>query len=192
MCQMLNAFVPTASAAQVALVAPVRGLSFGALGEVQRDFAARSARGAGAVLIGRRRGDCLCGFDDWPALYEALRALLVANRAERVEALLFWSGDRYALSERAVDLDEPRDHAPFALGEVVIARIEPAERRRHRGIVRALAGAVGADVTLRLKSGRELRGTIEEFDPESEVGRIGGRAFVAGEVMGIGEERRGG
>lgn len=182
MCEMLNVFIP---AARPALPPPVRGLSFVPDGEIQRDLAARYADARGVVLCGVGGGPCLCGFADWDALYEIARAVLARNRLPWMAVLHFWSGDRYTLEEHWVDPDDPEACVPHGLGELVVLRPEAPERRRHRVVVRALARAVDREVTLRLKSGRTLRGLLEAFDEESQVGRVGSRTFAAAEVLSV-------
>lgn len=71
---MLNLWVPSGPTIR----APVRGLRFTEAGERHRGFAARFARG-GTILAGHGDGPCLCGFDDWPALYELVRGYLRAS-----------------------------------------------------------------------------------------------------------------
>jgi hypothetical protein len=179
MCEMLNLFVPVAAASAGPTV---RGLHLETTGEIQRDFSARFAAERGTFFAAQGGRSCLCGFDDWPALYTIGRELLGRHRASHVALLRFWSGDRYELVERAVDLDDAEQLTPIAVGEVVIASIEPAERRRHRLVVRALRRRVGSVVTLTLRSGRTVHGTLVEFDPESEVGRVDEHIIVAGQV----------
>lgn len=182
MCEMLNLFVP---ARAPVLPAPVRGLRFAPEGEIQRDFAARFATAPGVLLAGHGGGPCLCGFDDWDALYAIARDVLAANALESLAALRFWSGTRYELGERTIDVDDPEACTPLVVGELARLHLEPAERRRHRLVVRALTRAVGERVSLRLKSGRALRGVLVAFDAQSEVGRVEGRTFVAAEVLAV-------
>ncbi len=185
MCEMLNLFVPARSPV---LPAPVRGLRFAPEGEIQRDFAARFASSPGVLLAGHGGGPCLCGFDDWDALYAIAREVLAANASESLAVLHFWSGTRYALGERAIDVDYPEVCTPLVLGELARLHREPAERRRHRLVVRGLTRAVGERVTLRLKSGRSLHGVLSAFDAESEVGRVESRTFVGAEVLALERE----
>lgn len=182
MCEMLNVFIP---ATRPILPPPVRGLSFVSEGEIQKDFAARHERTAGVLLAGVGGGPCLCGFDDWDALYAIAREVLAKNRLEWMTALHFWSGDRYALEERRVDPDDPETCTPCKMGEVALIHAEPAERRRHRLVVRELSRAVDHVVTVRLKSGQKIRALLASFDAESEVGRLGMRTFVAAEVLSV-------
>jgi hypothetical protein len=184
MCVMLNVFVPVPDAA---VGPPVRGLHLLSFGEIQRDFAARFAAAHGTLLAAHGGRTCLCGFDDWPALYEIARELLGRNAVSYVALLHFWSSERYQLVERAVDLEDAEQRTAIATGEVVIASIEPARRRRHRQVVRTLRRRIGAVVSLTLRSGRTLRGVLVEFDPESEVGRVGDQTFVAGQVHEVAE-----
>jgi hypothetical protein len=181
-CDMLNLFVPVA---RPALGAPVRGLRFAIGGEIQRDMAARFAADAGTILCGYGGGMCLCGFADWPGLYELARDLRVRNAVDYVALLKFFSGRRYRLVERAVDLDDAEMCTPVDDGVLVVARCEPREPRRHRQVVRALSRSVGAHVVLRLKSGRVLPGVLLAFDPETQVGSVDDRAFVAGQVLAV-------
>ena len=178
---MLNLFVPIGD--------PVVGARHGRLGftrtgEIQKDFAARVARRGGAFLIGTANG-CMCGFDDWPALYQAARDLLAENGILEIEALRFWSKDRYTLTERVADLDDAEACTPLVMGEIVVMRVDRPERRRHRLVVRALSRSIGAEVTLRMKSGRELRGVVTAFDPDSETGSVGPTPFVAAQVLAV-------
>lgn len=176
---MLNVFVPVAPA----VAGPaVRGLHLSLTGEIQRDFAARFARQHGTMFAGQGGRSCLCGFDDWPALYAIARDLMARNAVPQVALLRFWSGDRYELPERTVDLEDAEQLTPLNVGEVVIALIEPAERRRHRLVLRALQRRIGTVVSLTLRSGRTVHGTLVEFDPESEVGRVDDHPIVAGQV----------
>src|SRR4051812_13080200 len=127
MCEMLNLFVPLAQPVMASLV---RGLAFSRSGEIQKDFA-ELYRGRGTILCGSA-GSCMCGFDDWPALYEAARDVLSRNRITELAALRFWSKDRYELASRVVDPDDPESCTPLVMGEVVVIRAEPPEKRRHR------------------------------------------------------------
>ena len=179
MCELLNIFVPVAGPV---LGPPVRRFALTTGGEAQRDFAQRFAGRGGTILSGA--GGCMCGFDDWAAVYEVGRSLFDRNRVVEVAALRFWSGDRYALGSRIVDPDDEASCTPFVVGEVVVMRREPSEKRRHRDVVRALAAQVGAVATLRLKSGGHLRGLVT-FDVASETGRVGEVPFVAAQVRAV-------
>lgn len=183
MCEMLNLFVPVA---RPVACDPVRGLEFVEGGELQRDFAARFAA-QGTILAGVGGGPCLCGFDDWPALYEIARAQLAANGVSEVAFLKFWSGDKLRLTEQIVDPDDPAQCVEVPVGVVVIVRGGPAEPRRHRRVVRALTQRVGTRVTLRRKSGVDLHGVLRAFDPESEVGDVDGTFVIAAQVHAVDE-----
>lgn len=179
---MLNVFVP---AVAPTLPAAVRGLRLERKGEVQTDFAARRRPDDGLILSGGSSHGCLCDLDDWPALHELLEALLDGNRVSYVEALLFWSRDRYELRVREIDPEEPDARVPLVQGEIVVLRRQPRARRLHRQVVRALASAVGRAVTVRWKMGRASSGVLVSFDPESELGQLDTRAFVAAEVLAV-------
>jgi hypothetical protein len=84
-----------------------------------------------------------------------------------------------------VDPDDPEHCTPLEPGELVVLRTLPAERRRHRRLIRALVARVGWPATLQMKHGTELHGTLVAFDPESEVGTIGERTFVAAQVLSL-------
>jgi len=182
MCEMLNIFVPLP---RPVMGPPVRGLRFLTSGEIQKDFAARYGRTGGVILTGASAQGCLCGFEDWNAFYETARDLFDRNAIESMSALRFWSGDRYELAERVVDPDDPERCPPLEPGELVVLRTLPAERRRHRQLLRALVARVGSPATLHMKHGAELHGTLVAFDEESEVGTIGDRTFVAAQVLSI-------
>ena len=182
MCEMLNVFVPLL---QPVMGPPVRGLHFLPSGEIQKDFAARYGRAGGVILSGACAQGCLCGFVDWNAFYEVAQDLFDRNTIESMSALRFWSKDRYELTERVVDPDDPELCTPLEPGELVVLRALPAERRRHRRLLRALVASVGSPATLQMKHGAELHGTLVAFDPESEVGTIGDRTFVAAQVLSI-------
>lgn len=182
MCEMVNLYVPRAPAL---LGPPVRGLHFKSQGEIQHDFATRFATGPGSFLHGYGSGSCLCGFDDWPALYDVARDLIERNDVAYVAALKFWSGDRYQLAERELDPDDAEQCTPVRDGELIILRCGPAEQRRHRQVRRDLTRHVGARVTLRLKSGRALHGLLAAFDPDSEVGTLDDKPFVAAQVLEV-------
>jgi hypothetical protein len=124
---------------------------------------------------------------DWPAIHETGRDLLSRNRLTEIATLRFWSKDRYTLAERVVDPDDPESCKPFEMGEVVVMRVEPPEKRRHRLVVRELGRRVGSSATLKLKNGRELRGVVAGFDAESETGLVGGVPFVAAQVLAVGD-----
>ena len=185
MCEMLNLFVP---ARRVVLAPPVRGLSFDEGGEIQRDFRARFADQRGTILVGSGSGPCLCGFGDWPALYETVRALATRNAVDTIAFLKFWSGDTYRLAERVVDPDDPEQCVEVGDGEVVIARTVPVETRRHRRVVRRLGQRIGARVTLTYKHGGAHHGVVTSFDPESEVGGLDGAFFAAAQVFAVEDE----
>jgi hypothetical protein len=179
---MLNLFVP----GREAIVATaVRGLTFGPGGELQKDFVAHHGKQAGTFLAGSSDKGCLCGFDDWPALYEIARGLLERCGVGTLSVLRFWSGDRYSLAFRTIDSDDEALCTPGELGEVLVVKPMPPERRRHRRVVRALVSLVGARATLHLKSGEERRGVVASFDAESEVGIIDDACFVAAEVLSV-------
>jgi hypothetical protein len=182
MCEMLNLFVPVP---RPTLVEPVRGLHFAPGGEIQRDFAARYAGRGGTILVGSGSKGCLCGFTDWDAIYAIGRDLLDRNEVTYLSALHFWSSDRYELSERTVDPEDLELCLPARLGEVLVMQTEPPEQRRHRRVVRALSRLSGQNVRLDLKSRRELHGPLVEFDPQSEVGRVGDEFFVAAQVLTV-------
>ena len=182
MCEMLNVFVPLL---QPVMGPPVRGLHFLPSGEIQKDFAARYSRAGGVILSGACAQGCLCGFVDWNAFYELAQDLFDRNPIESMSALRFWSKDRYELTERVVDPDDPELCTPLEPGELVVLRALPAERRRHRRLLRALVACVGSPATLQMKHGAELHGTLVAFDPESEVGTLGDRTFVAAQVLSI-------
>ena len=181
MCEMLNLFVPVK---RTAPCPPVRGLEFVDGGEVQRDFKARYA-GQGTILAGVGTGQCLCGFEDWPALYEIARAQLTANGVSQVAFLKFWSGDTLRLTDRVVDPDDPEQCVEVPDGVIVIARTGPAGPRRHRQVVRSLSQRLGTAVTLRRKTGIDLHGVLRAFDPESEVGDLDGTFFVAAQLHAV-------
>ncbi len=178
---MLNLFVPARGTSPLKVV---RGLKFQPDGEIQSDFASRFARTSGAILVGSGPQGCLCGFSDWDALVEIARDALSRERVPELVALRFWSRERYSLTERIVDLDEVQGVVP-AMGELVRMRVLAPEQRRHREIVRALERSLTAVVTLRLRSGEVLEGTLEAFDAESDVGTIDGRPFVAWEILEV-------
>jgi len=182
MCEMLNLFVP---ARAPSLGPPVRGLHFGTGGEIQRDFAERYRGTPGVILCGACASGCLCGFTDWDALYALGRDVLERNALESVSVLHFWSKDRYALTERIVDPDDPDECTKGTQGEVIVMRVAPPERRRHRRLLRALVAGVGSVATLRMKRGDSLHGTLVAFDPASEVGTIADHTFVAAQVFAI-------
>jgi hypothetical protein len=181
MCEMLNLFVPVK---RPVACRPVRGLEFVEGGEIQRDFEARFAD-QGAILAGAGQGPCLCGFDDWPALYEIARALLDANGVSEVAFLKFWSGDKLRLTEHVIDPDDPDQCVSVPDGVIVIARAGPAEARRHGRVVRSLTQRLGTAVTLRRKSGIDLHGVLCAFDPESEIGDVEGTFFVAAQIHAV-------
>jgi len=181
MCEMLNMFVP----ARVAASSPVRGLTFGEGGELQKDFVLRYAKWKGTFLAGSSAGPCLCGFQDWDALYEVARGVMEQASVDWLALIHFSSGNRYELIEREVDPDEPEFCTALELGEVVVLRTQPAERRRHHRVLRRLQERVGSQVTLSLKGGRTLHGHLREFDAQSEVGRVDEAIFVAGQVMSV-------
>jgi hypothetical protein len=181
MCELLNLFVPRKVPE---LGPPVRHLSFGDGGEIHEAFAALYA-GRGAVLAASSKFGCLCGFNDWDAVYETARDLVVRNAVSEIVFLRFWSGDRYKLRTRTVDPDDAESCRPLERGEVVVVHTGPPEQRRHRLVVRSLVRAVGEKATLRLKGGRTLSGTVTAFDEVSETGAIGDVAFVAGQVMAL-------
>ena len=185
MCEMLNIFVPLP---RPVMGPPVRGLHFSASGEIQKDFAARYGRAGGIILAGGCAQGCLCGFADWNAFYELAQDLFDRNAIESMSALRFWSKARYELTERVVDPDDPELCTPLAQGELLVLRTLPAERRRHRRLLRALVACVGGRTTLQMKHGAELHGTLVAFDPESEVGTVGDRTFVAAQVLAIATE----
>ena len=182
MCEMLNVFVPLP---RPVMGPPVRGLQLLASGEIQKDFAARYGCAGGVILSGSCAQGCLCGFADWNAFYELAQDLFDRNRMDSMSALRFWSKDRHELTERVVDPDDPELWTPLEPGELVVLRALPAERRRHRRLLRALVAGVGSTATLEMKHGAELHGTLVAFDPESEVGTIGDRTFVAAQVLSI-------
>lgn len=179
---MLNLFVPTRGAT---VERTVRGLTFGPGGEVQKDFVAHYGKHAGTFLSGSGNKGCLCGFDDWPAVYEIARGLLERCEVDSLSVLRFWSGDRYSLAWRVVDPDDDALCTPGELGEVLVLKPMPPERRRHRRVVRALVSLVGARATLHLKSGDARRGVVASFDAESEVGFVDDTCFVAAEVLSV-------
>ena len=182
MCEMLNIFVPLA---RPVMGPPVRGLHFLVSGEIQKDFATRYGRAGGVILSGACAQGCLCAFVDWNAFYELARGVFDRNPIESMCGLRFGSKERYVLTERVVDPDEPEACTPLEPGELVVLRTLPAERRRHRRLIRALVARVGSLATLQMKHGAELHGMLVAFDPESEVGTIGDRTFVAAQVLVI-------
>lgn len=182
MCEMLNIFVPLA---RPVMGPPVRGLHFLPSGEIQKDFAARYCRAGGVILSGACAQGCLCGFVDWNAFYELAQGVFDRNAIESMCGLRFWSKDRYELTERVVDPDEPEHCTALEPGELIVLRTQPADRRRHRRLIRALVAHIGSPATLHMKHGAELHGTLVAFDPESEVGTIGERTFVAAQVLSI-------
>jgi hypothetical protein len=97
----------------------------------------------------------------------------------------FWSGDRYELMEREADPEDPQQCTPLETGELVVLRSVPAERRRHRLVVRALQESVGRRVTLEFKNRRAVSGVLADFDAESGVGRLDELVFVAGQVWAV-------
>src|SRR5690349_15114644 len=101
MCDFVNVFVP----AERVVESSTPRLSLWSGGEVQRDFASRLASASirGSIFSVVTGQSCLCGFNDWPALYELGRALLRDNRVESVSMLWFGSSWRGTLSERMVD-----------------------------------------------------------------------------------------
>ncbi len=163
----------------------VRGLTFSDGGELQKDFVLRYGKSKGTFLVGSGASMCLCGFQDWDALYEVSRGVMDQASVEWLALIHFWSGDRYELVEREVDPDEPEFCTALELGKVVVLRAQPAEQRRHRRVLRRLQERVGSQVTLSLKGGRVLHGQLQEFDAQSEVGRIDEIIFVAGQVMSV-------
>jgi hypothetical protein len=181
MCEMLNMFVP----ARTAATEPVRGLVFSEGGEVQKDFALRYQKTKGTMLVGSGGGYCLCGFQDWDALYDVARSTMERAKVDWLAVIHFWSGDRYELVEREVDPDAPELCTAVEVGELVVLRAQPAEQRRHRRVVKALRERVGSRVTLALKSGRALNGWLQVFDAESEVGVLDETTFVAGQVLSV-------
>jgi hypothetical protein len=180
MCEMLNLFVPKVGAA-----APeaVRGLMFVSEGEIQKDFSAQYSRGT--MFAATCSTGCLCGYDDWSAMYEAAMVAMEQNQTREVALLHFWAGQRYTLTERIVDPDDNEALTPLIDGEVVVLRGEQKDQRRHRRLLAALGRAMGSVVELRLKSGGRVRGVLVEFDAESEVGRVDARVFVAAEVLQV-------
>lgn len=177
---MVQLFVPVARAA---LAAPVRGLHFEPTTErPQRDLALRFADQAGTFLAGAGAQGCLCGFSDWAAVAEIARDLAQRNAAPFIAVLSYTAGSRYDLIEREVDIDDDAPCAQAAHGALIVLHNGPVEQRRHHRIVRALVGAVGTEVVLRLKGGQLLRGTLGAFDAASEVGAVGTRTFVAAQV----------
>jgi hypothetical protein len=117
------------------------------------------------------------------AFYEVVRDALERNRVQWVAAIHFWSGDSYELGERTLDPYDAEASTSLPCGEVAVLRAEHPEQRRHRRVVRALSRGVGATVILRMKSGRDLQGTLTAFDAESEVGHVGGATVVAAQVL---------
>jgi len=181
-CNFADAFVPCT---RVRLPEPVRGLFLRDDGEVHRDFARHFAKEKGTLLCFDSGGQCMCGFNDWPAMYDVGRGLLAANEVPWVALFFFWSSDRYTPDVRIVDPEDADALAPLVPGEIVVLRPLPTERRRHRSVVRALELAVGTTVTLRLKGGGVRHGMLGTFDGESEVGTIGDTVVVAGQVLGV-------
>jgi hypothetical protein len=177
---MINLFVPVAP---LEALGPVRGLTFGPSGEVQKDFAARFA-GRGTILVGFGPQGCLCGFADWEALREVARDAITRHGVDEIAAMRFWSGDRHPLRERKIDLDQGPLEAP-EIGEIVHLCMLPPEQRRHRDLVAALQSHVGGPVTLRTRGGRVIRGTLEAFDTESDCGTIDGEPFTTWELTAV-------
>lgn len=180
MCEMINLFIPVASPV---LPEPVRGLAFETGGELQRDF--RDRYGARGAIVSAFCGYCLCGFEDWEALFEAARAIIAANRVDHVAVVHFDSGSRYELTEREVDPFDDGVATECAIGEVTILRPDSPEKRRHKQLVRALFARIGNEVTLRLKSGKILRGSLAAFDAESQTGRVANTPFAAAQVLEV-------
>jgi hypothetical protein len=179
---MMNLFVPLPIPV---MGPPVRGLHFKSGGEIQKDFAAKYAKAGGTILVGACAQGCLCGFIDWDAVYELSNDLFEHNAITTLSLLRFWSKSRYELTERVLDPDDPELRVPFEYGEVVVLQTLPADRRRHRRLLRALTARVGSQATLHMKHGETVHGGLTSFDPESEVGTIGDRTFVAAQVLSL-------
>jgi hypothetical protein len=179
-CEMLNLFVP---AAPLGEIAPVRGLRFGPSGEVQSQLRGWLGDRRGTTLVGSGPAGCLCGFVDWDALERVVRDVLAREGVDEVVVMRFWSGAVYPHAERILELDDGA-HAPPAMGELVRMRALSPEMKRHRDLVRALSDHAGEEVTLAMRSGGAVRGTLA-FDVESEVGSIGARAFVVWEILRV-------
>jgi hypothetical protein len=182
MCEMLNLFVPAKS---TAMGSPVSGLRFVSDGEMQRQFRERFAGASGTILSGSWGKGCLCGFDDWKSFYEVVRDTLERNRVEWVAGIHFWSGDTYEIRERTFDPYDAEACTPLSYGEIATMWAGHPEQRRHRRVVRDLARHIGGTITLRLKSGRDLHGTLTEFDAKTEVGRLGEVTVVAAQVLEV-------
>jgi hypothetical protein len=178
---MLNLLIPVKGAAAST---PVRGLRFSSEGEVQRQFAKSFAR-EGTILVGSGSKGCLCGFGDWDAFYEIVRDLMHRHRVEWASAIHFWSGVVYELTERSFDPYDTEECTELLYGEIAVMRAAHPEQRRHRRVVRALARRVGGAVVLRMKGGREIQGTLTQFDAEAEVGSLGGATFIAAQVFEV-------
>jgi hypothetical protein len=179
---MLNLFVPVPG---LTLVPAAHGLWFEPGGEIRREFAARFAAERGTILAGYRKNRCLCGFDDWTALYDLARELMAQHSVEAVALLLFFSGTRGPLPERIVDPEDQELCTAGLLDELIIVRREPAAQRNYRKVMRSLARRIGEPVVVRLKSGRALHGALVAFDTESEVGSVDDQVFVAGQVLAV-------
>jgi len=180
MCEMLNLYLPTP--APVAAPA-VRGFEFVPGGEVQKDFRQRFPDGA--IWAGHCAGPCLCGFSDWPALWQHTRELVEANRVQTAAVVSFWAGSRYTLRDRTVDLGDEAITVTLTEGEVALLVIQPPARRAHARVVSELTGRVGGPVIVQLKNGITLRGTLGAFDPISECGEVDGTPFVASAVRQV-------
>jgi small nuclear ribonucleoprotein (snRNP)-like protein len=181
-CHFANVFVPCQAPR---LPEAIRGLGLREDGEVHRDFARHFAKQNGTMLCVESGSGCLCGFDDWPALYELGRQLLAANRVARVALFFFWASDRYTITARQIDPDDPETCTPLVPGELAVLEPVPVERRRHRNTVRELTRSVGQAVALRLKSGGVRRGRLTAFDVVSEVGMVDAQVVTAGQVLEV-------
>lgn len=183
MCQMLNLFLPSEVPCETD---QLRGFGFSSGGELQKDFVARFHHEQGTFLVGFN-GYCLCGFNDWEAMYKVARTAMLTHDVKWAAVVHFWSGDRYELVEREVDPDDTAACTPVEEGEVVVLRHQPPARRQHRQVLTTLERSVGQRVSLKLKNGRAIHGVLTAFDANTEVGQVEGQVIVAGQVFTVHE-----
>lgn len=164
MCRYANVFIPERGIDTIEMPENPPGLqASSAEGIVQQDFESYF-QGKDGVYLTLHDGHCLCQYDEWKAFFHFIDEIRVANQLDVVYAFVFWSDNRYEISNISivdVELELPSDTPKE--GNLFKIQLDITER---------LLKNIGKLTEITLKSQRTVRGILESYDVDGGYGVI--------------------
>ena len=158
MCLYGNVYIPKKGMNLPSLPDTPEGLVISLDAPFQTNFATLHNQDEG-LLASLHDGHCLCDYNDWGTLFDYLESIRTINNLDKIEFLLYCSDGVYPLTDRRV-LDASIDTIEDKPVEGIIYEIRVSVPKR-------LFLGLGKEITILLKSGRNVRGLLESYDSDT-------------------------